>query len=377
MNSIYRERFENTVLHKPVDRCPIDLAGTCLTTVTDTDFIPKIAEIMGFKGKAPDTYDRFDERILTYFDIDFRRTGNIVDFRTGREKKISETEHTDCFGIKYRWSGTYFEISEYPLAGTEIDELAEYEFPSMNQTIPGQIEEWGEKAEYLYNSTPYVISAEHPVFGVLELACWLCGYEHLLFKLADDPEYIHLLFSKILKWQKEVIKLYYGRLGKYIHFTTSGDDFGTQRGCFISPKMFREYVKPYFKERIEYTAQFTDALYWHHTCGSVFDIIPDLADCGVKILNPIQPKAANMNPQKLKEAYGNIITFHGGLDIQEVLPSIAPKIIEEAVYYLLDSMKPKETGGFIFSAAHSIPCDVNPASVVSMYEAVLKYFSKN
>ena len=84
-----------------------------------------------------------------------------------------------------------------------------------------------------------------------------------------------------------------------------------------------------------------------------------------------------MNPKKLKEAYGDIITFHGGLDIQEVLPSNDPKIIEEAVYYLLDSMKPKETGGFIFSAAHSIPCDVNPASVVSMYEAVLKYFSKN
>ena len=372
--SIYRERFYNTINHKSVDRCPIDLGGTCLTTVVDLDFIPIIAQNLGFKGKAPDSYDRFDERILKHFDIDFRRTGNIVDFHTDLEKKISDTEYVDFFGITHTFSGTYYEISKYPLDGTEIDDLEKYEFPSMDKRVKGQIEDWAEKAKNLYENTPYVISAEHPVYGVLELACWLCGYEHLLYKMADDPEYIHLLFSKILKWQKEIIELYYGALGKYIHFTTSGDDFGTQRGCFVSPKMFREYIKPYFKDRIEYTAKFTDALYWHHSCGSIFEIIPDLVECGVKILNPIQPKAANMNPEKLKNAYGDIITFHGGLDIQEVLPSNDPKIIKEAVYYLLDSMKPKEKGGFIFSAAHSIPSDVTPESIVSMYNFVLEYF---
>ena len=90
-----------------------------------------------------------------------------------------------------------------------------------------------------------MVVAEHPVLGVLELACWLCGYDHVMMLLALDPEIIHLLFGRILAFQKSIIREYYGRLGAYIHLTTSGDDFGTQKGLFMSPRMWREFVKPY------------------------------------------------------------------------------------------------------------------------------------
>lgn len=53
--------------------------------------------------------------------------------------------------------------------------------------------------------------------------------------------------------------------------------------------MFQKYVNPYLKMRIDYTKQFTDAAYLHHSCGSVYDIIDDLIYAGVDILNPIQP----------------------------------------------------------------------------------------
>ena len=39
--SLYRERFHNTINHKSVDRCPIDLAGTSLTGVTSKDIEEK------------------------------------------------------------------------------------------------------------------------------------------------------------------------------------------------------------------------------------------------------------------------------------------------------------------------------------------------
>jgi uroporphyrinogen decarboxylase len=191
-----------------------------------------------------------------------------------------------------------------------------------------------------------------------------------MLMLAVDPEFVHLLFGKILEFQKMVIREYYARLGPYLHVTTSGDDFGTQQGPFMSPRMWREFVKPYLRERIAYTARFTEAAYLHHSCGSVFDIIPDLAEVGVRILNPIQPAAAGMDPGRLKSAYGSCIVFHGGLDTQRVLPSGDPHRIGEAVRALLCAMRPQDTGGYIFAPAHNLQVDVSPASVAAMYEAV-------
>ena len=37
---------------------------------------------------------------------------------------------------------------------------------------------------------------------------------------------------------------------RYIDCTTSGDDFGTQKGMFISADMFSALIKPYMKERM-------------------------------------------------------------------------------------------------------------------------------
>ena len=374
--SIYRERFENTIKHKGVDRCPIDLAGTSLTSVTSFEIMNKMAIALNIKEQPATSYDKFDERILKYFDIDFRRIGDLIPFETKYNKKISDTEFVDWAGVTYKWSGNYYEISKYPLHDSDFDTMNSYEFPDISKVPDGIFDDFAEKAKYLYENTPYVICAEHPVWGVLELACWLCGYDHLMLMMGLDSDYIHTLFSKILNWQKDVIKAYYEKVGKYIHFTSSGDDFGTQRGCFVSPKMFREFIKPYFKERIEYTSKFTDAYYWHHSCGAIFDIIPDLLDCGVKILNPIQPKAEGMDPRTLKEAFGDVITFHGGLDTQDVLPSNNPEEIQEAVNYLINSMTPQKNGGFIFSAAHSIQNDVEPSSVISMFNSARDYFKK-
>ena len=140
----------------------------------------------------------------------------------------------------------------------------------------------------------------------------------------------------------------------------------------MSPTMWREFVKPYMKERISYTACFTDAVYMHHTCGAVFDIIPDLIEIGVRILNPIQPRAAGMDPARLKSAYGDRIVFHGGLDTQQVLPSNDPAMIRPAVRELLDMMDPQRSGGYIFAPAHNLQSDVAPAAIACLYESVLE-----
>ena len=372
--SRYRERFAATLAHQPVDRPPIDLGGTPQSTVDDERLISSLAAYLGFAGERPADYRKFDRRILEHFDVDFRRVGDLVPFVTDRIRAISATEHIDCYGIRHRFSGAYWEIVEGPLQNATIDEVAAYTFPTVEQIPPELPELWEAEARRLYQETPYVIVGEHPVFGMLELACWLCGYDHIMLMLALDPEFIHLLFGKILAFQQAVIRRYYARIGRYIHLTTSGDDFGTQHGPFMSPAMFREFVYPYLRARIAYTAQCTDAVYLHHTCGAVFDLIPDLLAAGVRILNPIQP-AAGMDPVRLKATYGDRLTFHGGLDTQAVLPSNDPAIIAAAVASLLAAMHPNHDGGYIFAPAHNLQHDVTPASVACMYDAAHGVFA--
>lgn len=378
-DSVYRERFACTLAHQPVDRCPIDLGGTPQSTIEDPATERALAKLLGFSDLGPAgeergwksllQYDKCDWRILERFDVDFRRVGNIVPFATGREGRISETEHADFFGIRTRSSGQHWSLAEGPLQHADIDQVDAYEFPTLDQMVPGLLDQWEAQARALREKTPYVIVGEHPVFGVLELACWLCGYDHVMLMMAADPDWVHLLFGKILAFQKQVISEYYRRLGPWIHLTTSGDDFGTQHGLFMSPDMFREFVAPYMRERIVHTAQFADAVYMHHTCGAVFDIVPDLICMGVRILNPIQPKAQGMDPQRLKEAYGRDIVFHGGLDTQGVLPSNSREPITGAVAELLRVMNPARDGGYIFAPAHNIQRDVSPESIVWMYDA--------
>ncbi|MBN1808814.1 MAG: methyltransferase [Planctomycetes bacterium] len=368
-SSIYRERIALTLEHKPVDRCPVDLGGTPQSTVETPAGVERLARHLGFHGPAPKEYDKFDTRILEHFDVDFRRAGAMVTFETPRKKKISDTVQVTSLGLKLQFSGQYWEIVDGPLHNSTRDDVAAFEFPGVEDITPGLLDDVESRARSLCLDTPYVVFGEHPVYGVLELACWLAGYDHVMLMLGLDPEYIHLLFGKILEFQKAVIAAYYGRIGRYIHITTSGDDFGTQTGPFMSPAMWRQFVKPYMKERIEYTRRFTDAVYMHHSCGSIFDIIPDLAEIGVGILNPIQPGAARMDPAELKNSFGGIISFHGGLDTQHVLPSGDPAAIDAAVGNLMDAMRPAETGGFIFAAAHNIQDDVAPASIERMLAA--------
>ena len=171
----------------------------------------------------------------------------------------------------------------------------------------------------------------------------------------------------------EVSKLYYGKLGKYIHVTSSGDDFATQTSQMFSVPMFRELIAPYFKERIRYTKTLTDAKFLHHSCGNVSPLIPTLIECGVDMLNPIQPCAEEMQPCNLVKNYGNKITFHGGFDTQAYLPNLTPAEIEEKVGELFAQMK---GNSYIFAAAHNIQQDVPVENINALFEAAKKFKSK-
>lgn len=372
-----RTDFTKILSHNQPDNLILDLGGCPLSSMEGNSMY-KLLEHLGYD--IPENIERLrfgktrriDERLLTHFDIDTRSVGEIFMPKDSLYEVLSPTEYVDEWGITRAFTGgLYWEQTSFPLKGATLEDLDNFRWPNPDSIDMSLVEEAAAEAKRLYEQTDYIICAEHPVYGVFELGCWMCGFDDFLLRMGIEPEFVTKFFDKVWEYQKRVTEIYYGALGKYIHYTSSGDDFATQTSLFVSKDMFNELIKPYLKKRIAYTKQFTDAAFLHHSCGSVFPLIGELIDAGVDILNPIQPKASFMNPENLKSNYGDKIVFHGGIDTQEILPYGTRESVEEVVRDTIATMNCD--GGYIFAAAHNIQEDVPAENVVYMFEAARKY----
>ena len=111
---------------------------------------------------------------------------------------------------------------------------------------------------------------------------------------------------------------------------------------------------------------------YYHTCGSCFEFIPELIDIGIDILNPVQAGLKDMEPQKIKDAFGKQISlWGGGIDSGYTLALSNPADIRENVRRNLEIFKP--AGGYIFSNDHNIQFDVPPENIVALFDAAYKY----
>jgi len=79
----------------------------------------------------------------------------------------------------------------------------------------------------------------------------------------------------------------------------------------------------------------------------VAEIMPDLIEIGIDGLESYQPEAAGMNPDELKQRWGDRITFWGCLGSQSTIPHGIPATIRAEVARLCREMG--RGGGFILA----------------------------
>ena len=95
-------------------------------------------------------------------------------------------------------------------------------------------------------------------------------------------------------------------------------------------------------------------------------MIPDLVEMGVDVLNPLQPGSAGMEAAGLKRDFGARLSFHGGVDIVNLLPKGSPVEVREAARRLVRDLG--KDGGYIMSASHHIQFDTPLENVLALYE---------
>ena len=377
MNS--RERVAVSLAHKEPDRVPIDLGSTGCSGIHVVAH-NNLAQRLGFESTAKivdmaQQLARPDERILVKFCSDFRPVymkppsgWNFVEHldESGRSYFIDE------WGIKWAKNPYYYDMIDHPLKQPNANALAEYPWPDVD--APGRMDGVKEEAKGLFEDTDFAIVAgisAPAAGGLFEQAWWLRGFPNFLVDMMARPEYAEALLDRILEVQMRFYAKYLDTVGPYIHVVEWGDDYGMQTGPLISPALYRKFIKPRVAKFLNLIKSKTSGKIFFHSCGSVYAFVPDLMEIGIDILNPIQPLASNMDHSRLKREFGTRLCFHGGLDIQELLPRGRPEEVKEGVKKLLLNMAPG--GGYIFAPAHNIQADVPPENIIAMFETARQY----
>jgi uroporphyrinogen decarboxylase len=145
-----------------------------------------------------------------------------------------------------------------------------------------------------------------------------------------------------------------------------------QDRTLTSRSMYQKYIFPGHQKLFQYVHQNSDCHVFLHSCGSIYPLIPDLIAAGVDILNPVQTSAKNMDPKKLKDEFGNQITFWGGgCDTQHVLPFTAPDEIAQHVREQIEIFA--SGGGYVFNPIHNIQADIPPENIVAMFDTAREF----
>jgi uroporphyrinogen decarboxylase len=287
-----------------------------------------------------------------------------------KAKEMPDDSFYDEFNIRWKKAAYYYDVVERPLADIVIEDLDKATWPDPYN--PGRVEGVREEAKKLYETTDYALVADIMCGGPFEQACMLRGYEQFCVDLYWDPTFATALLEKITETDIALWDAFLGAVGDYVQVVAQGDDLGIQTGTYISPQMYRKFVKPCHRRLYDFIHSKTQAKVFMHSCGSVYDIIPDLIEVGVEVLNPIQTSAAKMDVVRLKQEFGQDLCFWGGgIDVQKVLPFASLQAIEEEVERTIQIMAPG--GGYVFVPSHNIQADIAPQRLHKVYETALHH----
>jgi uroporphyrinogen decarboxylase len=206
--------------------------------------------------------------------------------------------------------------------------------------------------------------------GPFELAVKLRGFEQFLMDMSLDTRFAMALLDKITETVIGLWDVYLGAVGPYVQVVCQGDDMGMQTNLMFSPKMYRQLVKPCHQRIYDFVHANTEAKVFMHSCGAIYDIIPDLIEVGVDALNPLQRDASKMDISNLKNEFGSELCFWGGgIDVQHILRSSDPDAIESEIQRSIEVLAPG--GGYVFALTHNIQPDIEPWRVDLAYRTAL------
>jgi uroporphyrinogen decarboxylase len=265
--------------------------------------------------------------------------------------------YIDAFGSQWRTDRLSYHLEQPPIPEPD---LKGFHWPSIDdlwdeKSVNFQIESARQRGQFVVASTG---------FGLFERSWCLRGYENALTDMLLHPDFYNELLDRILELMLALVE-------KFSTLPVEGimhsDDWGGQTGLIMGAKLWRRFIKP--RVELFYTAVHNTGKWtFQHCCGDITEIIPELIECGLDVLESLQPEA--MDIYEIKQKYGKELRLWGGLGTQQLLPHGNPDTIRAEIRKLRKELG--RGGGYILAPAKPIMQDIpteNAAAVVEEFLA--------
>ncbi len=383
MNS--RERVKITLSHKEPDMVPIDLGGH--QSGIHVKAYKKLLDFLDIQNNDIKYCDFIQqialpcEELLERFNVDIRYVRplggmvNVNEFQPQYEGKyVGIYDQFGCF-----WGNDankdlddilYYDPVIHPLSElTSVQEIENYDWPNGTDMTPFKgLKDYAKK---LRETTDFAISTP-PTGCIYEYTTFLFGFTKALKYLRKKPELITAAMEGLLKYWIDYNITFLNEVGEFLDVVCINGDLAEQAGPIMNLKTYEQIIKPIEKILSEKIHELADVRINYHSCGSTPLFIPHWAEIGYDIYNPVQISAFDMEPCSLKQRFGNMITFWGGMcNTQATLPFGTPQQIREEIKHNLECFKP--SGGFVAANIHNITAEVPPQNIVAMFDAANEF----
>jgi len=178
----------------------------------------------------------------------------------------------------------------------------------------------------------------------------LMGFENLMVAYMENPELIHAM-SKA--WAALVIGiLERARTHGEIDFLQFWEDMSYKNGPMISPKMFKEFIQPYYKKVCDRALELGVVGLIVDTDGDCKLLIPPFIEAGINHFLPFEVQSG-MDVREVRKQYPRL-AITGGLDKRAL--AISQQAIDAELESKMDFML--ERKGYFPSLDHVVPPDV-------------------
>lgn len=384
-----RQRVLTALRRQQPDRLPVDFLAT-------PEIWRRLQERLGIASQLLSDEDLIDpawERVLQHFAVDCRvisydqfcrppehvlHPGATIDWWNALSRstpnrmwrqELPDGTSRDIWGhvirIVHNPTGAYEEYAVSPLAGAaSVAELQQHPWPEPD---------WWDFAPLRPLLSQYDAENEYHlrfrIGSVFEVAWQLRGMQDFLMDLVNQPEIPQYIMERLTEVYVENTRRVLDLAGDRLDMVYFYDDVATQQNLMISARMWRRLIKPLHQRIIDVAKAYGKPV-MYHCDGALYPLIPELIDMGVDLLNPVQADAAGMDPQRLKDEFGDRLSFHGGIDIIKTLPRGSVDDVKAEVTARKSVLG--KGGGYILASSHHIQSDTPLENVFAMYDLAVR-----
>ena len=370
-----RERVLTALTHEEPDTVPTALGGGPYGIVDDlylrlVDFLDLGKPVPPFRAGHSISY--MDDRLLEKLGTDIRYCWPGLLPNSPVIPGEDENTFYDSYGQVWKRALPYYYAAEGILKEAKsVDDIERLvRWPDLSD--PRWMAGVAERACELSEQTDYFVAmrmvASH---GPFQTACDLRGTENFLRDMALNPELAETLLEKVTSVIEGLLKLAMQAGGEYFDMIElPGDDYAGNTNTIMSPKMFRQFIKPCIGRLVRTVKEHnSDMKVMLHSDGAITKFLPDIIELGIDIIHPLEPLPAT-DLVSVKEEFGKQVTFLGGIDISHAMPGSREDVIAETKRRIAQ-LAPG--GGYILAPSNHLQADVSPENVVTLFETARKF----